>query len=80
MALPKTINAWGKIGVGVKAYDKMDGQANIYGVKHIRLFVDNEQVFSSTVNEYLFSETRIMNSFIDFEDWRNNNSFYINLQ
>ena len=77
LPLPKKINAWGKIGVGVKAYDKMDGQANIYGVKHIRLFVDSQQVHSSTINEYLFSETRMLNSFIDFEDWRNNRSFYM---
>ena len=77
LPLQKTINAWGKIGIGVKAYDKMDGQANIYGVKHIRLFVDEQQVFSSTINEYLFSETRMLNSFIDFEDWRNNNSFFM---
>ncbi len=77
LPLQKSINAWGKIGVGVKAYDKMDGQANIYGVKHIRLFVDNKQVFSSSINEYLFSETRMLNSFVDFEDWRNNNSFFM---
>lgn len=77
LPLQKTINAWGKIGVGVKAYDKMDGQANIYGVKHVRLFVDSLQVFSSSINEYLFSETRILNSFIDFEDWRNNNSLFM---
>ena len=77
MPLPKKLTAWGKIGVGVKAYDKMDGQANIYGVKHIRLFVDNNLVFSSTINEYLFSESRMLNSFIDFEDWRKNKSYYM---
>lgn len=77
LPLQKSINAWGKIGVGVKAYDKMDGQANIYGVKHVRLIVDSQQVFSSTVKEYLFSETRMLNSFVDFEDWRNNKSFFM---
>ena len=77
LTIQKSINAWGKIGIGVKAYDKMDGQANIYGVKHVRLIVDSQQVFSSTINEYLFSETRMLNSFIDFEDWRNNKSFFM---
>lgn len=77
MPLQRIINAWGKIGVGVKAYDKMNGQANIYGVKHIRLFVDNKQVFGSSIHEYSFSETRMLNSFIDFEDWRVNNSFFM---
>ena len=77
LPLQKPIDAWGRIGVGVKAYDKMDGQANIYGVKHVRLIVDSQQVFSSIVNEYLFSETRMLNSFVDFEDWRNNKSFFM---
>ncbi len=77
LPLQKRITAWGKMGVGVKAYDKMNGQNNIYGVKHIRLFVDDSLVFSSTINEYRFEETRILNSFVDFEDWRNNKSFYM---
>lgn len=77
LSLPRKITAWGKMGVGVKAYDRMNGQNNIYGVKHIRLFVDDSLMYSSTINEYLFKETRMLNSFIDFEDWRNNNSFFM---
>lgn len=77
LPLQKNIAAWGKIGVAVKAYDRMDGQNNIYGVKHIRLFVDDSLRFSSTIDEYLFEETRMLNSFVDFEDWRNNRSFYM---
>ena len=76
-ALPKNIEAWGRIGVAVKAYDRMDGQNNIYGVKHIRLFVDNRQLFSSTVDRYSFADARMLNSFIDFEDWRKQKSFFM---
>lgn len=76
-ALPKNIEAWGRIGVAVKAYDRMDGQNNIYGVKHIRLFVDNRQLFSSTVDRYSFADARMINSFIDFEDWRKQKSFFM---
>lgn len=70
LAPGKTIHAWGRIGVGVKAYDRMNGQANIYGVKHIRLFVDGTQVFSSSLDRFSFADGRMFNSFIDFEDWR----------
>lgn len=77
LPLAKKITAWGKIGIGVKAYDRMNGQHNIYGVKHIRLFVDDSLAYSSSINEYRFDETRMINSFIDFEDWRNNRSFYM---
>lgn len=75
--LGRIINAWGRIGVGVKAYDRMNGQNNIYGVKFIRLFVDNEQVFSSTISRFQFDKTRMLNSFVDFEDWRLRRSFYM---
>ncbi len=75
--LGRTVNAWGQLGVGVKAYDRMDGQTNIYGVKHIRLFVDDELIFSSTMRRFSFDDTRMLNSFTDFEDWRNNRSFYM---
>ncbi len=77
LALSQPINAWGKIGIAVKAYDRMNGQSNIYGVKHVRLFVDEEQVFSSSINRFPFSKTRMLNSFIDFEDWRKQSSFFM---
>ncbi len=77
LGLGRTINAWGRLGVGLKAYDRMNGQSNTYGVKYIRLFVDNNPVFSSTINRFSFADTRMLNSFIDFEDWRLRNSFYM---
>ena len=77
LGLGKSITAWGRIGVGVKAYDRMNGQNNIYGVKFVRLFVDNELIYSSTMRRFSFDKTRMLNSFIDFEDWRLRNSFYM---
>ena len=73
----RTISAWGRIGVGVKAYDQMNGQSNIYGVKHIRLFVDEKLVFHSSIDRFSFSDTRMLNAFIDFEDWRERRSFFM---
>ena len=77
--LPPTqpISAWGRIGVGVKAYDRMDGQSNIYGIKHVRLVVDEQLVFRSTINRFPFSKTRMLNSHIDFEEVRNRNSYFM---
>lgn len=77
LGLGRTINAWGRIGTGVKAYDRMDGQANIYGVKYVRLFVDEELVFSSTIRRFSFADTRMLNSLTDFEDWKERRSFYM---
>lgn len=77
LAPPQPINAWGRIGIAVKAYDRMNGQSNIYGVKRVRLFVDEKQVFSSSIDRFPFSKTRMLNSFIDFEEWRERGSFYM---
>ncbi|NDW18047.1 M23 family peptidase [Dysgonomonas sp. 216] len=76
-ALKTAITAWGTIGVGVKAYDRMDGTSNTYGVRTIRLFVDETLVYESEINEYSFEQTRMINSFIDFYDWRINKSFFM---
>jgi hypothetical protein len=77
LAPEREISAWGHIGVGVKAYDRMNGQSNIYGVKHVRLFVDNEKVFSSSIKRFSFDKRRMLNTFIDYEDWRQNRSLFM---
>ncbi|MEN6589141.1 MAG: M23 family metallopeptidase [Proteiniphilum sp.] len=77
LAPGSAIHAWGRIGVGVKAYDRMNGQSNIYGVKHIRLFVDDEPVFNSRIDRYSFAQTRMLNAHIDFDDWKERRSFYM---
>lgn len=76
-ALKTPVTAWGEIGIGIKAYDKMNGTPNIYGVKNIKLFVDSQFVFSSNIDRFSFSNTRMINSYIDFAKWRNEKSFYV---
>lgn len=71
------LTAWGRIGIGLKAYDRMNGQSNIYGVKHVRLYLDDEQIFSSSIRRFSFSQTRMLNAFIDFADWRERRSLYM---
>ncbi len=61
---------WGKVALGLKAFDLKDGVSNIYGVKTIRLYVDNELIFHSCINRFPFKDTRYVNSFIDFNEWR----------
>lgn len=72
-----TIKAWGQIGFGVKAYDRMSNTQNIYGVKIVRLFVDDKLIFKSDIKSFSFVETRMLNSFVDFEDWRKRKSFFM---
>lgn len=75
---PKTpIEAWGTIGLGIKSYDRMDNTTNIYGVKKVSLYVDDKKVFESYTKEFDFDQTRMINSFTDFSDWKKHKSFYM---
>ena len=61
----RPIYAWGEIGVGLKAYDHMEGATNRYGVKHLVLEVDGEEVFRSDVARFAESEHRYINSWTE---------------
>lgn len=71
------IEAWGEIGLAVKAYDYMDNTSNIYGVKDITLTAGNQVIFRSHLDRFAFHETRYLNSLTDFEEWKEHRSFYI---
>ena len=76
-AINTTINAWGRIGVGIKAYDRMNETTNVYGVNEIILNVDGEKVYHSVMDAFSFDDTRYLNTYIDWTDWIENNSFYM---
>ncbi|MCL2776093.1 MAG: M23 family metallopeptidase, partial [Oscillospiraceae bacterium] len=76
-ALAKPVKAWGTIGIGIKAYDKMDAAPNVYGVKEIRLLVNNTEVYHSVMDGFFFNESRYINSFIDWDEWKTRKSFFM---
>lgn len=79
--LSKTFTAWGKIGIGVKAYDYMNGQPNLYGIKELRLYQevpseegskDNPQyllIYKFRQDAFRYSESRYTNSLTDYAAW-----------
>lgn len=71
-----TIKVWGRVGAAVYANDKMAGTHNIYGVKVVRLFCNEEEIFRSDINSVNFSDTRMINSMIDFDYWYNKRAYY----
>ena len=68
-------SAWGKIGIGLNAYDFMDNTTNQYGVCSIRLFVEEELVFQQDLSRFNFDETRYVNSLVDFETMKLNHTW-----
>ena len=71
------IEAWGTIGVAVKAYDYMNETSNIYGVRYIQLEVDGQPIFSMDMDRFAFSESRYLNSYIDWEEWTYGKAFFM---
>jgi hypothetical protein len=60
----KPIEAWGVIGVGVKAYDNMDETTNRYGVHTVTLSIDNREIFRSVVDRFSTEESRMIHSWV----------------
>ncbi len=79
-ALNTPIEAWGKIAIGIKAYDYMDGTSNNYGVRLVKLVVDSTEVFSSRVDGFLPNENRMINAWTDYEEYASRNSWYMRSQ
>jgi murein DD-endopeptidase MepM/ murein hydrolase activator NlpD len=71
------IEAWGDIALAVKAYDYMNGTSNIYGVRRLAMAIDSQVVFSSNTDCFLPAETRYINSFIDYEEWKEHRAFFM---
>ena len=61
------IEAWGEIGLAIKANDYMDNTSNVYGVKDIELRLDNQIIYQSNLDRFAFDETRYINSLVDYE-------------
>lgn len=72
-----TIEAWGQIGVGICAVDRMSGVNNVFGVAKVRLFCDGEKIFSSEISSVDFGTTRMINSLTDFDYWKKDKKVYM---
>ena len=79
-ALQTPVMAWGKIAVGIKAYDYMDGTSNNYGVRSVTLLVDSVEVFRSTVDGFLPDENRMINAWTDYEEYATRGSWFMRSQ
>jgi hypothetical protein len=55
----------------------MDGTTNNYGVRYVRLYVDDKLVSHSDVNRFSFSEDRLINSWTDYHVQRTTGRWYM---
>ena len=69
------ISASGKIGFGIKAYDKQNGSENNNGIHQINISVNDEPIYTFTANRFSFDEARAINATCDYADMQKNNSW-----
>jgi hypothetical protein len=55
----------------------MDGTTNNYGVRYVRLYVDDKLVSRSDVDRFAFSEDRLINSWTDYHVQRTTGRWYM---
>ena len=65
----------GLAGFGIKAYDAMDNNPSRFSVYSIELSIDSISIFKYVMDGFLFSESRYVNSHIDYETFMKENIY-----
>jgi len=74
---PTVVKAWGKVGAAIAAHDYMTGTTNYYGVRYVKLFVDDVLVSESEVNRFSFDENPMLDSWTDYEERLRTGAWYM---
>ena len=72
----EVFTAWGKVYPAIRANDAMDGTSNIYGVKHMALYVDGECVWGRSMDSYPLAMTRAINTLVNYDDLVNRGEWW----
>ncbi len=67
--IAESIQAIGKIGLGIEATDRQDLAANSNGVYNIQTFVNGNQNFEVDFSTFSFDESNCINQYIDYEHY-----------
>ena len=62
-----TVEAYGKIGIGVNVVDKLDGALNNNGIFNLQMTVNGKKTYEHEVNTFSFTESRYINTLMDYE-------------
>ncbi len=77
LSIVNCMEAWGRISAAISANDYMNGTHNNYGVRYVRLYVDDRLVSSSDVDRFSFDENRLINSWTDYAEYRRLGRWYM---
>lgn len=71
-----TIRVCGPFALAVNTFDKLNDASNKNGVYAVELFADGRLQYSHDLEKFDFSETRYINSFIDYAEYVENKRRY----
>jgi len=74
IVINSTIEAYGEIGLEIRAADRMNGTTFSYGIKKILMTVDGVEMFYSFTDRFSNEESRYLNSYTDYAE---KDAFYI---
>ncbi len=63
------INVNGDFGIGLTAWDFLNNSWNKCGIRSVEVLLDNNLVYRHKLDEFSFSNTRYINSHIDYEEY-----------
>jgi len=66
---------YGETGIGIKCWDNFDNSRNRCGIYSLELLADGMKVFGFTADRFAYSETRYVNSHIDYAARALNNEY-----
>ncbi len=69
------INISGEAGFGIKSFDQLDGSNNKCAAYSLELTIDSTTVFKYVMDAFSFSESRYINSHIDYETYQRDNIY-----
>lgn len=75
--IPDTLEAWGTVGLAINCIDRMDNTNNKYGVYSMQLYVDDSLYFSSRMDGYARTETRLINAWADYPSYHHDKEWYM---
>ncbi len=70
-------SAWGRVTPGIKAYDRMTGTTNIYGIKYMTLICDGDTVFRRVIDHIDFDRSRAVNTLVEYSNVVDSNSWFM---
>ena len=71
------IKAWGDVGFSVKANDYMTGTGFTHTPRNMKVYVDKKLISNIYIDNIKFSDSRALNSLIDYPQYSKNGEFFI---